>query len=200
MKLPEAFLFDVGNVIIFFDFTKAAVRIAPHCEISPEEALAKVSPLTDELETGLLSADEFITEAIRRTGYSGSTEEFRVAFEDIFELNEPMAAFIEEQHRSGVTLHLLSNTNPIHVPFFEKTYPVFECFTGRIYSHEVGAMKPDQKIYEAAISQLDLNPDKTIYIDDLAANCKKGWEMGFRTFQYDRNHHEQFLERVVTLY
>ncbi|MDF1739393.1 MAG: HAD family phosphatase [Verrucomicrobiales bacterium] len=195
--MPKAFLFDVGNVIISFDFTITAQKLAPQCDVSPEEAFRRVALLTDRLESGHITAEEFIETAIERIGYKGSPLELRTAFEDIFTLNLPMVDFIESLHREQIPLHLLSNTNAIHVPFFEKTYPVFKCFSGRIYSHEVGCMKPSPEIYRIAIETLSLDPEETIYIDDLEANCAAGREAGLQTIRYDREAHEAFLSEVA---
>ena len=67
--MPKAFLFDVGNVIISFDFTITARKLAPRCEITPEEAFRRVAVLTDRLECGELTAEAFIDEAINRIGF-----------------------------------------------------------------------------------------------------------------------------------
>lgn len=194
--MPDAYLFDIGNVIITFDFLKAARKLAPHTPVTAEELLARVTPLTVSLELGKLSPEAFIEAASETTGYTGSPAFFRAAFEDIFELNEPMVAFIETLKKDGLPLYLLSNTNGIHVPFFEATYPVFSLFDGRIYSHEVGFMKPDPTIYEVVKDTLPLVAERTVYIDDVAANCAAGREAGFIAVPYSSARHADFLEAV----
>ncbi|MEM6278636.1 MAG: HAD family phosphatase [Verrucomicrobiota bacterium] len=190
-------LFDIGNVILAFDFRKAAQKIEPFSNCSADEGLALVSTLTDPLERGEITTDEFYDEASRMIGYHGERSFLKRSFEDIFEVNEPIVRLIESLHSNGVPLHLLSNTNGIHVPFFESTYPVFDCFEGRIYSHEVGCMKPDPEIYKIATKQLDLSPATTLYIDDLPANCEAGRAAGFFTVQYDRDKHDAFLIEIA---
>lgn len=195
--MPEAYLFDIGNVIIAFDFRKASERLAPYCLVSPEEALRVVVGLSPELERGVLTPEVFIDECTTAIGFDGDREFFRQAVADIFELNEPMVDFIEHLKQKKVPLYLLSNTNGIHVPFFEETYPVFGHFDGRIYSHEVQAMKPEPEIYEITISKLGINPTKTIYIDDSLPNCHAGRNAGFRSIHYDLTDHAAFLERIA---
>jgi len=195
--MPDAYLFDIGNVIITFDFRKAARKIAPLSTVTPDELLARVTPLTNSLELGQLSPEAFIEAASETTGYTGSPAFFRAAFEDIFELNEPMVAFIETLKKEGKPLYLLSNTNGIHVPFFEATYPVFGLFDGRIYSHEVGFMKPDPAIYEVVKNTLPLVAERTVYIDDVEANCAAGREAGFIAVLYSAARHADFLASVT---
>lgn len=192
--MVEALLFDIGNVIIAFDFSKAARKIEPLSDKSAEEILALATTLTTPLETGEITPDEFYEGTTELIGYRGERDFMARAFEDIFELNEPIVQFINQQKGAGKVLHLLSNTNGIHVPFFERTYEVFDHFEGRIYSHEVGVMKPDPKIFEIVKTRLPLNPATTLYIDDRADNCSAGREAGFITIQYDRLNHAAFEE------
>ena len=195
--MSHTFLFDIGNVIIAFDFGIAARRLAPHIEIPADEALEEVTQLSVPLEVGEISTDEFIELASDRIGFKGSPDFFRNSIADIFELNVPIVHFIEEQKKSGATLHLLSNTNEIHVPFFEANYPVFDLFEGRVYSHEAKLMKPDPAIFEHTIAKLKLEPEKTIYIDDKLENCEAGKEAGLISIQYDLDDHESFLAEVT---
>jgi len=194
--MTDTFLFDIGNVIITFDFGRAAARLAPHSRVDAAEALARVNEFTPALETGRLSPEQFVAAASEAIGYEGDPGEFVRAFEDIFELNQAIVEFIERLHADGFALHLLSNTNAIHVPFFEKTYPVFERFDGRIYSHEVGAMKPDAAIYDAAIRRLGIDPASTVYVDDRIDNCEAGRRAGFHAIPYAVEDHGAFLAAV----
>ncbi len=196
-RYDTAFLFDIGNVILPFDFTISARRIAGHSRATAEEILALVSPLTVDFELGRMSVDDFIATASERIGYTGEPDFFRSAFADIFDPNLPMVAFVESLKAEGVPLYLLSNTNGIHAPFFEAAYPVFGLFDGGIYSHEVGLMKPDPEIFELAKTTLSLDPARTVYIDDLAANCEAGAAAGFRSVVYARDRHGEFLEAVA---
>lgn len=192
--MPTTYLFDIGNVIIAFDFNKTTSRLKEFCTVAPEDALAFVGELTDRLELGQITPDEFFEQASAKIGYRGEVDLFRTAFEDIFDLNRQMVDFIEEKKAKGSQLYLLSNTNGIHVPFFEKTYPVFGLFDDRIYSHEVGLMKPDPAIFDLAIEKFVLVPDETVYIDDRAENCEAGREAGLLAIQYDFTDHDAFLQ------
>ena len=194
--MSRAFLFDIGNVIIAFDFGIAARKLAAHIEVSADEALRRVTELSIPLELGDLTTDEFISEASNMIGYRGTPEFFRDSIADIFELNTPIVRFIEEQKAAGAPLFLLSNTNGIHVPFFEAKYPVFGLFDGRIYSHEARLMKPDPKIFIHTIETLDLDPANTIYIDDKPENIAAGIAAGFTSIIYDPNKHEAFIREV----
>ena len=195
--MPDAYLFDIGNVILRFDFLKATRKLELFSSVSAEDSLPLVAPLLIELELGAISPAEFIASASARMGFTGDAAFFESTLADIFDLNLPMVEFINARKAEGKTLFLLSNTNGIHVPFFEKTYPVFELFDQRIYSHEVGLMKPDPRIYELVKETLPFLPNRTIYIDDLPANCEAGSKAGFLSVLYDVEKHSDFLTAVA---
>jgi HAD superfamily hydrolase (TIGR01509 family) len=195
--MPDFFLFDIGNVIIRFDFGVSARRLAERSQATAAEIIERLSPLTVDLELGRVGVGDFIAEASSRIGYEGDAESFRSVFADIFELNDAMVEVIAALKAEGKPLFLLSNTNAIHAPFFEEAYPVFGLFDGRIYSHEVGLMKPDPAIYELAKRSLPLDPARTLYIDDLPANCEAGAAAGFLAHAYAHDRHEEFMEALA---
>lgn len=188
------FLFDIGKVILNFDFSIGVQKIQARCsKMDSDEILPAISDLTNELEAGRMDTTSYVEAASERLGFSGSVDDFIRAFEDIFTLNSDMVSLINQLKQQGHRLYLLSNTNGIHVPFFTQEYLVFEHFAGAVYSHEVGVMKPDPAIYEAAILQFDLKPQNTIYIDDSEANVIAGRNCGLLGIQYDLDQHHLLL-------
>lgn len=200
--LPSAtmlhdFLFDIGKVILDFDFGVGVERIHQRCsKVSAQGILPAIADLNNELESGRISTAEYVDKASDRLGFSGSVDEFILAFEDIFTPNAAMVNLIEQLKQNGHRLYLLSNTNGIHVPFFTREYPVFKHFSGAVYSHQAGVMKPEPAIYQAAIQKFDLTPECTIYIDDLEANVVGGREAGLLGICYDPNQHATLLDEL----
>lgn len=42
---------------------------------------------------------------------------------------------------------------------------------------------PDARIYEEVVKQANINPDETLFIDDLKENCEVAEKLGIHTFQ-----------------
>jgi len=194
--MANSFLFDIGNVILFFDFNIAVRRVADRCDVPEAEIFPSIRTLTEAFERGEMDIPGFANAATERIGFSGTPDELVTALEDIFTVNEPMVELIGSLGAKGHPLFLLSNTNAIHVPHFTARYPVFDLFDGATYSHEVGAMKPSPEIYHAAISSHDLDPVSTVYVDDLAVNVEAGCEAGLTGICYDGNAHDKFLSEL----
>ena len=71
---------------------------------------------------------------------------------------------------------LLSNTSPWHYQHAIQTTPVFPVFENVTLSYEVGASKPDPRLFEDALAKLDLMAEECIYIDDVPAFAQAATE------------------------
>ena len=192
---PRACLFDIGNVILRFDFQIAARAVSDRCPAGEEEIIPLLSPLADAFERGALLVEEFVAAATEKIGFTGKPEEFSRAFAEIFILHEPVAELIDSLAEEPIPLYLLSNTNEIHRRYFTSEWEsIFARFDGAVYSHEVGHMKPEPQIYEIAIERFGLDPDQTLYIDDREENIVAGADFGLRTVQYDWRDHSPLME------
>lgn len=73
--------------------------------------------------------------------------------------------------------------------------PFFSTFDGIVVSGKEGVMKPDRRIYEILIERYDLDPEKSLFIDDRKENTDTGEEIGFRTHTFTTPERlELFLE------
>lgn len=188
----QACLFDIGNVLVSFDYSRAFPSIAHRTERTLEELLVHLRGAGAALESGQLSSEEFIDAAQAFLGNGVSREAFLSAFTGIFELNTPVWELVTAL-RGVVPLYLFSNTSEIHESWLFERWPEFRLFHGGFYSWRLGTMKPEPGMYEAAIRSLGVPPEAIAYIDDLPANVAMGNRYGFRSHQYDRERHSELL-------
>ena len=193
----RAFLFDIGNVLLKFDFSIALRALSARSEIhDPVQALARIDQVKAPYEEGQIDRAAFLRAAFDVISYRGSEAEFVAAWEDIFELNEPMLALVAELH-GRLPLFLLSNTNDLHLDYIFRRYPAFRHFSGGTYSYAVRASKPDRAIYEIACRDLGLEPATTFFIDDLLPNIETARALGFQTHHYHFDRHEELLTALA---
>lgn len=85
-------------------------------------------------------------------------------------------------------IFLLSNTNSIHQEKFltefknEYSFDFSELFEKTYYSHEIGMRKPDEKTFKYVLKDSNLNPCKTLFVDDAIDNVKIAQKVGIKTF------------------
>jgi HAD superfamily hydrolase (TIGR01509 family) len=174
--------FDLGKVLVDFDYAIAARRIAARCSRPPENlhAFLGQSPLLLQLETGGLTRQEFFDAVREPIGFQGSLREFSEFFAEIFTPIEPMIALHAELRRHGFATYIFSNTNDLAIEAIRRDFPFFKNFDGYIFSYEVGAMKPQAGIYEALEKMTGKRGGEILYIDDrpenIAAGEARGWE------------------------
>lgn len=183
-----ALLFDIGNVLLTFDFRHAASRMAERSKLKQEEIMKAITPFKNPLESGQMPDAEFLYRATEAIDFQGSTAEFRDLWCDIFALNDPMAKTLAALPRQ-VPAYLFSNTNGLHLDWMQSRYGIFKHFQGGIYSHLAKAMKPHPGMYEQAIATYGLDPASTFYVDDLLPNIQTGQALGFVCHLYDPTNH-----------
>ena len=192
----RAFLFDIGNVLVRFDISRALRAVAALSDVADEvDALHRIEAVKLEYEDGQVSRADFLHEAFRILGYRGTEAQFIAAWQGIFTENEPMTALVRALH-GKFPIFLLSNTNDMHVEGLFRDFPVFAHFTGATYSHEAKASKPHRTIYEIAARTHGLEPGATFFIDDLAANIATARELGFHTHHYHHDRHGELLAAI----
>ncbi len=186
------FLYDIGRVLLDFDFETSIARILPPDVTDHATRLAKILHRKDDFETGKIGTDNYIAWALETLDSTATHDEFSHAWRHIFTPNEPMWARVRQLATAGHRLILFSNINAIHSPWIFEKYPDFSLFHGAVLSYQTGFIKPQQEIYQYAITTHRLIPAETLYIDDLPQNCATGRALGFRTWQYDLHDHPAF--------
>ena len=194
----RALVFDIGNVLLKFDFNIAIRRLLPLCGNADAGLLAPIEEIKNAYESGRIGRDTFLKEVFRLLDFRGDEETFIAAWVDIFEVNAPMLDLVERLH-GRYPLYLLSNTSDIHMDSILERYPFFGCFTDGVYSYRVGCSKPAPEIYRLTHEQFGIRPEETVFIDDLEANITAAAASGFQAIQYDFRNHAALLERLTAL-
>jgi HAD superfamily hydrolase (TIGR01509 family) len=183
---PSAVIFDLGKVLLDFDYSITAAALADQCDVTAEELRRHIdqSPLLIRYESGDLTTEEFYQTVREFAGYRGDYATFRDAFGGIF---SEIPAMVELHHRlrsAGVPCFIFSNTNEVAIHHVERNFPFFDGFDGYVYSHLVGAMKPAAKIYEAVETLTGRNGPELLYIDDREENFLAGRDRGWQAVHH----------------
>jgi putative hydrolase of the HAD superfamily len=182
----KTILFDIGNVLIPFDFKTAYRRMAELAGCSVEDVPARIraTGLVAPFERGEIEPEPFVRELCTALGLEITHQEFCEWWSSIF-LAEPLIpeALLQDLGRRHRLL-ALSNTNAIHFGMVKEAYPLLRHFDGFVLSHEVGAAKPDAKIYATAIARSECRAEECFFIDDLAVNVDAARSHGMDAVQF----------------
>ena len=176
-------VFDLGKVLVDFDYSIAAKKIAARStnQIDDFHEFLGSSPLLMRFETGQFNKHQFFSEVQKATGFGGNVDEFAEYFADIFTPIPQMLELHAELKSQKIPTYIFSNTNEIAVGHIRNKFPFFGGFDGYILSYEVGAMKPVGKIYDALERMTGRRGADIFYIDDRSENVEaaaaRGWKM-----------------------
>jgi len=174
----KAVVFDLGKVLVDFDYSIAIRRIAARGRLTVEALghLIGAVPLMLEYERGKLSTREFFTQVCEQTGYCGSLGEFANHFGDIFSPIQPMVELHQALTARGLPTFIFSNTNELAIRHIRCNFPFFSRFTGYLFSYEHHYLKPEPEFYEALERQSGCCGAEILYLDDRPENVQTGLE------------------------
>ena len=175
-------IFDLGNVLISFVPSDYLVKKNYPGNIR-NTILTDIfqSPEWKMLDNGDITVPEAIESIAPKS--SLNKEEIALVFNfrrDIMFPLDDNARLLPALRKQGYRLYYLSNF-PLDV--FEEVkndYFFFRHFDGGIISAEVKLSKPDIRIYEYLIRHYGLNPEESLYIDDIEENVMAAEAVGMK--------------------
>jgi putative hydrolase of the HAD superfamily len=181
----RAIIFDLGKVLVHFDFKRGYRELEGHCALPAAEIPKRLAGtgLVEQFETGLVEPRDFVDQLRRILDLRVDYDEFCRIWSCIFTetlIPESMIEGLAARYR----LLLLSNTNAIHFEMIHRKYPLLRHFHDLVLSYEVKAMKPDPAIYRAVLERAGCRPEECFYTDDIVEYVEGARRMGIDAVQF----------------
>ncbi|MDA3893964.1 MAG: HAD-IA family hydrolase [Salinivirgaceae bacterium] len=188
----DTIIFDFGGVI--FDIDPERTKSA-FMKLYGKEKFNQVmeSGLLWEFEKGEFTKEQLFEKIETITGISIDEEIFLRAWNAMLVDYKPKRIerirLLAKSHK----LLLLSNTNELHYEFFSNKlmheYGVaFTDLFSKVYlSHEMGLIKPNLEFFKQVLIEQNLNPEKTLFIEDTKENAEAASKVGIETLLIPRN-------------
>jgi putative hydrolase of the HAD superfamily len=180
-------IFDLGKVLIPFDFSRGYRAMEQHCGYPAAEIPKRIAAtdLVHRFETGLVEPRDFVEQLSRMLDLRVTYEQFCEIWSSIFLpdtlVPESLLAGIRERYRMLV----LSNTNAIHFDMVRQNYPLLRHFHDLVLSYEVKAMKPSPAIYREAIARAGCRPEECFFTDDIPAYVEGARREGIDAVRFE---------------
>jgi putative hydrolase of the HAD superfamily len=187
VDMHKAILFDLGRVLIHFDFRRGYRALEGLCPHAAEEIPRRLAGtgLVERFETGLVEPRDFVDQICQALDMKVDYDQFRVIWSSIFTdvlIPESMLEGLKRRYR----LVLVSNTNALHFEMIRETYAhLLRHFDDLVLSYEVRAMKPQPEIFQAAVELAGCLPQECFYTDDIAAYIEAAKQMGIDAVQFE---------------
>jgi len=182
--MVNTIIFDFGDVFLNKDSDAKQKALAALGITDWDEALER---LERKLETGKITGDAFLEGLQGRTN-NATIDQVRDAW------NKGIADFplyrleFLQKLSANYRMFLLSNTDPIHIEKFEQDAGAsfysdfYQCFERIYFSHEIGYRKPDVEAFNYLINNHDIQPKRTLVVDDKKFNTDAAEALGFQVW------------------
>lgn len=187
----KAVCFDLDGV--FFtehSFRDFKIRVSAH---------SNQSELIDDVFHGSMMSD-FKTNVITEEtywDYVRQTLEVTLTNEEIFKMlresyvvNGHVKEYVCKIREAGFATCLCSNNFITRIRELEEEFSFLRHFDTKLFSYEIGVLKPDIKIFQALVEQCGVKASEIVYSDDSEANVSGAKKLGIHTFIF--NNFNQF--------
>ncbi len=179
-------IFDLGNVLINFKpeqfllrYTKDKNRITKFISnIIQSDTWLK-------LDRGIMSIknarDDFIS------AYPEETELIKIFFDHWQEMLTPISKnmnLLKELKSNGYRLYILSNYIIEAYEYVKERYNVFSLFDGLVISGKINIIKPEREIFQFLLQKYNLNPEDSVFIDDIKQCIDQAGKLKIKTIHY----------------
>ena len=188
----DTIIFDFGGVILDINPDLSRHKFAVMLGVENARRLEE-EQVPQLYESGRMTRGEFIAKINQIGGTNYSEEEILNAWNAmLLAYQKPRIEWIKRLCNTHKLL-MLSNTNESHFEYFhnkliaEYGVTFYQMFDHVYLSHEMGLLKPSLEIFQKVIDEQQLNPPRTLFIEDTQRNVDAARQVGLQTLLIPRN-------------
>jgi 2-haloacid dehalogenase len=183
---PRAVVFDLGGVLLDWDPRHLYRRLFDN-EAEMEQFLAEVTtPAWNAAQDAGRPWSEAIEQLAREhPDERERIEAYRLRWTEMLAGEIPGSTEVLAEVRSaGVPVFALSNWSAETFPLAVERFAFLGWFDGIVISGNVGAAKPDRRIFDHLVARYGIAPAASVYVDDMPANVAAAAALGFHALQF----------------
>ena len=181
----DAVVFDIGNVLVGMDEHEVLADMFPDDPATREAVLRHTcrSPYWHMLDSAAMDLETCVRAmAENDPRMEAPVRRFMTGWPEYRRPVEEGVAAARACKRHGKKLYLLSNYPAEYHARNVRDYPFFALFDGAVISSHVRMLKPRFEIYRYLTDTYGLEPSRTLFIDDNAANIEAALALGWHGF------------------
>jgi epoxide hydrolase-like predicted phosphatase len=171
----SALLFDLGGVVIDFDFARAFRLWASRagCDSRVIEERFSLDDSYQQHERGEIVAATYFATLRRSLGIDISDADFIAGWNDVYlgpvrGIDEALS--VAQQH---LPLFAFTNSNPTHRSVWEVRYAnELKPFQAIFVSSDLGLRKPDPEAFQLVAARMGVQPAEVLFFDDSSENVE----------------------------
>lgn len=192
----KTFIFDLGKVIVPYDHDRGLLILEKHCGISVDDLRARIyaSQELNLYQTGKISSQEFYEHLKAILNFRFDFAEFTRIWNHTFTLTPLIEESVIEDLAGKFQMLVLSDTNELHFEFILENFPILRHFHDFVLSYKIGALKPSEEIFRAAIEKANCRAEECFFTDDILTNVEAAKKVGINAVQFVSS--EQFQKEI----
>ena len=191
----QNYFFDMGGVLMDLDVDRTLKAISTMIDpsgqsgstLSPQDLFGVgENKLIQDYQDGVIGTDGFI-DAMRQVFHFDFNRQAILNAWNAMLLGIPLHRLeaLRMLRSKGCGVYILSNINEEHLRWTREHFAQIGLREGvdvcqSFFSNEMGMSKPDPRIYREAIRRASVDPQTTLYIDDMQVNVDAGRACGLQ--------------------
>lgn len=190
-----ALLIDLFDTLVATDFDAIHVELAAFIGCSPVE----LSQIVESVGAPLMTTRHGIATAFRGLLHQAGRPSDDTSVAELISVDQQLLVahsrvlddartLVERVRGAGWRTALVSNCAP-NAAAVVAAFGIEQWVDAVVLSCDVGAVKPDARIFDHACEQLDVGREDAVFVDDQLKYCQGAADLGIESFWIDRIAH-----------
>ncbi len=182
----RAIIFDVGNVLVAYDWENYLDSFHfPHEVRQAVASAVFLSPVWDELDRSLLPDSQYLERFIQNAPqYSQEIQQVYENCENCIHPYDYAVPLVQTCRDRGCSAYILSNYSRYLFHKTEHLMPFRNYMDGELFSFQVGQIKPEAHIYHSLLEKYSIDPRHALFLDDRQVNLDTASQIGIHTLLF----------------
>lgn len=192
----KAVILDADGVLI--NGERFAVVLSRELDVDPAKEKEFFTTTFQDCLVGKADLKESVAPYLTSFGWSGDADSFlEFWFKSEHSLNEELMRYIDDLRNLGIRVFLATNQEKYRTEYMLE-HMGFEGKFDAIYSSaHLGLKKPNHDFYKRILSDMQLQPEETIFWDDEEKNIQGAKEVGIHAEMFKNNAHFVEVTRAL---
>ncbi len=180
----KALLFDLGGVVIDYDFNRVFARWADdsRCSLEAIQSRFAFDHFFEAFERGEIEAKDYFDSLRKRLGIDISDRQFEDGWNTVYigeiEGVDELLAFAGQK----LPIYALTNSNAVHKKVWSTRFgKILSRFRTVFNSSDIGSRKPDPDVFHYVADATGVGLHQMVFYDDLVENIAGAQAVGMNT-------------------
>ena len=182
----KAVCFDLDGLFFteqsFRDFKN---RISDHTNQSDLIDAVFHGSIMSDFKTNIITEETYWDYVRQTLEVTLTNEEMFKMFRESYVVNAHVKRYVCKLRDAGYSTCLCSNNFITRIRELEEEFAFLRHFDTKIFSYDIGVLKPNINIFKALVEQCGVNASEIVYSDDSESNLSGAKELGIHTFIFD---------------